>query len=363
MSPFNLRGYYLKVIQGKPADIKSRVVWNLLYPLSKMYGFVVKTRIFFYKYGLLKSVRLPIPVISVGNITTGGTGKTPVVEYIARFLHNKGKRVAILSRGYGAYRQEKGVAFPKDICNDEFLLFRENIPDIPDILNKDRVKGGQEAIQHFQAECLVLDDGFQHLRLVRDLDIVVIDALNPFGYEHIIPRGLLREPLAGLKRADLFVLTHRDQCSPGEIESIVGRLHKIAGYVPVVETIHKPSCLESVYERKRLDLNLLRGKKVFAFCALGNPLSFNKSIEGLGAEVICFRVFSDHHWYTSAELQTLNAEAQRLKPDVILVTQKDRVKIKDIRHTWDFPLWTLKIEICIVKGCEIFENKINSILQ
>ncbi|HHT9158751.1 MAG TPA: tetraacyldisaccharide 4'-kinase [Candidatus Brocadiaceae bacterium] len=345
------------------ADSCSKTIRRVLSPFSKIYGFVVKTRIFFYKKGILRCVRLPVPVFSVGNITVGGTGKTPVVEHIARYLRAKGKRVAILSRGYAAnIRQETN--FPdKNICNDEYLLFKENIPDVPHLLNKSRVKGGREAIKRFQAECLVLDDGFQHLRLARDLNIVIIDALNPFGHEQVIPRGMLREPLEGLKRADLIMLSRVDQCSRDKIVVITNRLREIIGDVPVIETVHKPICLESAKDTTKLDIDCLRGKMVFAFCAIGNPASFRKSIENLGAGIAGFRVFPDHHVYTPSELQELNAEAQSMKPDAIVITQKDRVKIGNNLGIWDFPLWTLKIEVRIANGYEIFENKINTILN
>ena len=350
-------------MEEERSDICSRIIRKVLYPFSRIYGFVVKTRIFFYKKGILKSVRLPVPVISVGNITVGGTGKTPVVEYIARYLQAKGKRVAILSWGYAARIRQENNSSGKNICNDEYLLFKENIPDVPHLLNKSRVKGGREAIKRFQAECLVLDDGFQHLRLARDLNIVIVDALNPFGHEQIIPRGMLREPLEGLKRANMILLSHVDQCSRDKITVITNRLRKITGGVPVIETVHKPICLESAKDATKLDIHCLRGKRVFVFCAIGNPVSFRKSIEGLGAEIAGIRVFPDHHVYTLSELQGLNAEAQSMKPDAIVITQKDRVKIGTNLSIWDFPVWTLKIEICVVNGREIFENKINAILN
>lgn len=335
----------------------------MLYPLSKIYGFVVKTRIFFYKKGILKSVRLPVPVISVGNITMGGTGKTPIVEYIARYLQKKGKRVAILSRGYAATIKQKNSPLEKNVCNDEYLLFQENIPDIPHLLNKDRVKSGLEAIRCFQAEYLLLDDGFQHIRLARDLNIVTIDALNPFGYEYVVPRGMLREPLEGLIRADMIMLTHTDQCSHDKIKDVIDHLHKIAGHAPIVETVHKPICLESLKGAETTDVTWLYGKRVFAFCAIGNPVSFRKSIEHLGGELLGFRIFPDHHVYTQLELRELNKEMHRVRPEAVIITQKDKVKMGNDTKLWDFPLWTLKMEICIVKGYEIFENKINAILN
>jgi len=350
-------------VEEERSDICSRIIQKVLYPFSRIYGFVVKTRIFFYRKGILKSFRLPVPVISVGNITMGGTGKTPVVEYIAKYLQGKNKKIAILSRGYAAnIRQENSLSI-NSICNDEYLLFKENIPDIPNLLNKDGVKSGLEAIKHFQAEYLLLDDGFQHLRLARDLDIVIIDALNPFGYEHVVPRGMLREPLEELKRADMIILTHVDQCNHDKIEFIIERLRKIVRDIPVVETIHKPTRLESIIGSESVEITYLHDKKVFAFCAIGNPVSFRKSIESLGAELLGFHEFSDHHLYTPSELRELNIEAQKIAPDAIIITQKDKVKIKNTCNLWDFPLYALKMEICIVKGNEIFENKINALLN
>lgn len=357
------REYYLKAVEKEHPGVCSGVIQKILYSFSKIYGFVIKTRIFFYRKGILKCVRLPVPVISIGNITVGGTGKTPAVEYIARYLQAKGKRVAILSRGYAAVIRQEDRFSDKSVCNDEYLLFKENIPDIPNILNKDRMKGGLEAINRFQAECLLLDDGFQHIRLARDLNIMIVDALEPFGHEQVIPRGLLREPLEGIKRADMIMLSHADQCGHGKITDIKNRLREIASGIPVTETIHKPVCLESVMGSEKLDIDCLRGKRVFAFCGVGNPASFRKSLENLGAELAGFRIFPDHHVYTLSELQELNASAKSIKPDAIVITQKDRVKIRNRLFAWEFPLWTLKIEFCIVSGNEIFENKINAILH
>lgn len=357
------REYYLKILKEEHSDLCSKAILKALYPLSKIYGFVVKTRIFFYKRGLLKSVRLPIPVISVGNITLGGTGKTPVIEYIAHYLQKKGKRVAILSRGYAATIQQEKGSLDNTVCNDEHLVFQENIPDIPHLLNKDRVQSGLHAISQFQAQYVLLDDGFQHLRLKRDMNIVTIDTLNPFGFGHIIPRGMLREPLEELRRADLFILTHTDQCSHDKIQLIIDQLHTIAGRVPVVETVHRPIGLEALRCPEMIDIAVLQGKGVFAFCAIGNPESFRKSIESLGGKLLNFHAFPDHHVYTAPELGTLNAAAKRIGAEVIIVTQKDRVKIKNTFASWNLPLWTLKIEVHVTKGYEIFENKMNTILN
>ena len=251
----------------------------------------------------------------------------------------------------------------ENACNDEYLLLKENIPDVPNLLNKNRIKSGFDAIKHFNAEYLILDDGFQHIKLTRDLDIVVIDALNPFGNEYMLPCGILREPLEELKRADMFILTHTDQCNKNKISFIINRLREFSNNTPIVETVHKPICLESITDNTTIEINYLNNKKVFAFCAIGNPLSFKKSIESSGAKIIGFHASPDHHIYSDAELNELNKKAQNIKPDAIIITQKDKVKIKNSSLTWNSPVWSLKVKINIVKGFEIFENKINKILN
>ncbi|MDR4506962.1 MAG: tetraacyldisaccharide 4'-kinase [Candidatus Brocadiaceae bacterium] len=350
-------------MREEQADVFSVTIRFALLFLSKIYGFFIKTRIFFYRVGILKTKHLPIIVISVGNITVGGTGKTPVTQFISQYIQNKGKKVAIISRGYRAKIRQSNGTDVSESCNDEYLLFKENVPDIPHLMNSDRIKSGREAINLFQAEYLLLDDGFQHLRIDRDLDIVLIDALNPFGYEQIIPRGLLREPLIELKRAHMIMLTHVDQCRREKIDSIRERLHKIVHGIPIIETVHKPICLEFFTDSKRLDYHWLKGKRIYAFCAIGNPVSFKKSIENLGGIILNFRIFPDHHVYTRSELRALHSEAQRFKPDAILITQKDKVKIRNNISAWKVPLLTLKMEIRIVRGYTFFEKKIDALLN
>ncbi|MCF6149266.1 MAG: tetraacyldisaccharide 4'-kinase [Candidatus Kuenenia sp.] len=363
MSISSIRNYYLRVVREDLSGIVPETLRQILNLLSKIYGFSMKTRIFFYTKGIFKKNRLPVPVISVGNITTGGTGKTPVVEYLTKYVEKKGKRVVVISRGYASKIQQEKETATNEMCNDEYLLFKENIPGIVNILGKDRVKSGWEAINRHRAEYLLLDDGFQHLRLTRDLNIVLIDALEPFGYEHVLPRGFLREPLEGLRRADIFLLTHTDQISDEKKQVIIHRLHNIARNIPIIESIHKSVCLESESTEKSFNVTWLKGKKIFAFCAIGNPLSFRKSLQSLGAVLLGFREFSDHHAYTPSEVKILNEEAKCVAPDAFVVTQKDRVKLGKTTHGWAFPLLTLKMEICITKGNEILDTKLNKIMN
>ena len=202
----------------------SAIIKSTLSIFTYPYLAVLNTRNILYKNGIIKSIRLPVKIISIGNITTGGTGKTPLVEFTAKYLNEMGKKVAILSRGYGGNNSSQES---NDNVNDECLTLRENLQDVPVLAGKDRVKNGERAIRDYAADCLILDDGFQHLKLKRDLDIVVIDSLNPFGGENLIPRGSLREPLRNLGRADLFVISHCNQSNEQTIKSIYTKLEHI----------------------------------------------------------------------------------------------------------------------------------------
>lgn len=328
------------------------IVRALLYIPAVLYRLILKCREFLYRRGILKKTKVPVPVISIGNITMGGTGKTPTVEFVARYLSEKGKKVAILSRGYA------GVQSSESFVNDEYLVLSENLPNIPNLLGKNRVKNVATAIGEYGAECLILDDGFQHWRLERDLDIVVIDALNPFGFERLIPQGTLREPLRNLRRAHIFVISHCDQCPQNSIDLIKQRLKQINDNAPIVETAHYPSLIESLYDHTILETSWLNGKIVYAFCGLGNPNSFKLTLEGLGARVSKFECFPDHHFYKQEELDVIIREAESLGAEAIITTQKDGVKIKRLNTAPlnEKPLLVLKIALRILKGKAALEE-------
>ena len=215
-----LKEYYLSILYGQQRGLIAALIKSTLSTFTYPYSAVLNTRNILYKNGVIKSTRLPVKVISIGNITTGGTGKTPLVEFMARNLLEKNKKVAILSRGYGGNN-----SLEKDNVNDECLILKENLQDVPVLAGKDRVKNGERAIRDYGVDCLLLDDGFQHFRIKRDLDIVVIDSLNPFGGENLIPRGSLREPLKNLGRADLFIISHCNQSNEQTIKSIYTKLN------------------------------------------------------------------------------------------------------------------------------------------
>ncbi len=356
--------YYLSILSGQQRGFLATLIRSSLSAFTYPYLAVLNTRNTLYKYGIVKSKKLPVKVISIGNITMGGTGKTPLVEFSAKYLQNKGRKVAILSRGYGDQNHSiiNDNSKAKEFVNDEYLILRENLKDVPTLLGRDRVQNAKKAIKDHDVDCLILDDGFQHLSIKRDLDIVVIDSLNPFAEEVLIPRGTLREPLKNLSRADLFVLSHCSLNDEDTLKSIYEKLNHINADIPVCESIHKPVNIESIKDNSLLEPEWLKGKKIYGLCAIGNPESFASTLRELGADVIRLRVFHDHHSYTQVELDGVITEAKTLGTDAIVVTQKDVVKIRN-KNINDANILSLKVELQITKGMEFFDEAMAKILN
>ncbi len=297
---------------------------------------------------LLRIAQPPVPVISVGNLTAGGTGKTPFVAHLVHWFRDRGVRVGILSRGYRALPGE---------VNDEKLVLDRLCPGVPHFQHKDRLQSAHIAVSEHGAELLILDDGFQHRRLARDLDVVLIDALNPWGYGHLLPRGLLREPPAALRRADLVVLTRADQCTDEGRQKILNCLRTLVG---------GDNCVQVVFAARRLrnssgevaEFGSLAGQTIAAFCGIGNPENFRQTLDRLGLTVRLFRSFADHHHYTHRDLAEIAEQARAAGAEAILTTHKDLVKINrdDLE---DRPLWAVDIETQILCGGERLEHHLN----
>jgi tetraacyldisaccharide 4'-kinase len=289
-----------------------------LWAASVPYSAAVRLRNRLYDRGWKQRHRAGVPVVSVGNLTLGGTGKTPCVEYLARFYRGRDVRVTILSRGYGA------AGGP----NDEALVLEDNLPDVPHLQGADRVALAGVAVAELEAELLILDDGFQHRRLARDCDLVLLDATNPWGHGAVFPRGLLREPRSSLRRADAVLLTRCDQVSETAVHELTERVRKLAPDRPVVATTHAPiEWLQHGQPSRPTDA--LRGRPVAAFCGLGNPEAFRRTLRDLGAEPTDFRTYPDHHGYTRADVDDLRAWARTQPPEAVLATtQKDLVKLR-----------------------------------
>jgi tetraacyldisaccharide 4'-kinase len=354
-----VKEYYLSILSGQQRGFIAAIVKSTLSTFTLPYLAVLNTRSALYRNDIVKSTRLPVKVISIGNITTGGTGKTPLVEFTVKYLSETGRKVAVLSRGYGADNpsQEGG-----EMVNDECLALRENLQGVPVLAGRDRVKNGEKAISDFGVDCVVLDDGFQHFKLKRDLDIVVIDSLNPFGGGNLIPRGSLREPLKNLERADMFVISHSNQGNEQTIRLIYTKLNLINHNAPVCESIHTPVHFDNVADDSILELEWIKGKRVYALSAIGNPESFTCTLKGLGADLIKHKVFQDHHVYTREEIEGIIAEAQTLGTDVIVVTQKDIVKIRKM-NIKDANILSLRIEIKITRGVDLYKTAIDRVFK
>jgi len=255
-----------------------------------------------------------VPVISVGNITTGGTGKTPLVAWLAKYISSK-KNCTILTRGYKAARD----------WVDEPALLAHSAPDTPVVVNPNRVAGARDAIKN-GAEVLILDDAFQHRRLARDLDIVTIDATRPFGYDRILPAGLLREPLGCLKRADAVIITRVDQVDKNRIEEIQRTIKAINPLLVIATAFHKPLCIRDGQDVESQPVQL-KDKKVFTFCGIGNPDAFFNTVKSVGAAIAGSMIFDDHYHYTKADIDRIAAGAKASKADLVLTTEKDFSKI------------------------------------
>lgn len=317
----------------------------VLPPLSLLYGAVTRTRLSLYRRGTFHTTKLDRPVISIGNITTGGTGKTPLVEYVTRLLASQGKKVCILTRGYGRKHAHLQVivsdgydvlASPSEAGDEPYLLATKLAGQAAVISSADRIAAGQEAINDFGTEVFVLDDGFQHLRLARDLNIVCIDATNPWGGGRLLPHGRLRESLEGLRRADCVVLTRCDQVK--SIDGLRAEVLSLIGRRPVFESRMRPVRVTPL----KNGAESLAGR-VGAFCAVGNPASFFESLRGLGYELRLERSFADHHVYSQDEIDSLIQDAKRAGASALITTAKDAVKLKTM--PFSIPCYVLEIEI------------------
>jgi tetraacyldisaccharide 4'-kinase len=345
-------GWYESVISGQRRGFAAGTARCLLRISSWFYGLAVSLRNSRYDLGWKSVSQSPLPVISLGNLTTGGTGKTPLAAFVARWYRDHGVRVCFLSRGYGA---REGNA------NDEALVLEQLCPDVPHLQNADRIASARIAHDELASQLLVLDDGFQHRRISRDLDLVLVDALNPWGYGALLPRGLLREPARSLRRASLIVLTRTDQAPAGQLETIRRQISETAPACDVIEVAFPPDRLLPSTGAAR-EIAALRGQPVAAFCGIGNPRAFRQSLIGAGFEVTDFRQFPDHHAYTRADIDSLRHWADFLPVAALVTTQKDLVKLP-LDQLGERPLWALGIGVEIVRGAEVLERRLRQILD
>jgi tetraacyldisaccharide 4'-kinase len=305
-----------------------------------------------YQRGLLKARQLPCKVISVGNITLGGTGKTPLVAALARELSKQGLNVGIASRGYKGVKERQGGVVsdgeriyqtPAEAGDEPFML-AQMLSGVPIVVGKNRYEMGVHAYERFGMDVLILDDGFQHLRVKRDVDIVLIDARSGFGNGHLFPRGPLREPLACLRRASILILTKTDLPSrPGGLGSVLRHYAPIA---PLYHSRYKPLFLREAASGKMLPLHVVQGKRIFAFAGIADPAYFVHLLKGLGAEVVQEVYFPDHYNYELKDVQMMRE--RRRSADLFVTTEKDFVKLQRLAVD-DLLLYILGIEQEIVE--------------
>lgn len=334
------------------------VIKLILWVLSRVYGVIVALRKVFYKIGLRRRHRLPCPVISVGNLTVGGTGKTPLVELIARALKDENLRPVILTRGYMG---EGGTA--RRYGSDEAEMLRNALADVPVLTGADRLENARTYLERNTADVFLLDDGFQHWRLSRDMDIVVIDTTNPWGNGHLLPRGILREPRRALSRAQMFVLTKTD-LGGEHLEKIKGDLRLINPRAPIVETVHEPASAADGCSGGAVDLSSLRGQKVCALCSIGAPDSFARTLANLGADIGARFAFMDHHRYGRGDIERVVASCEGQNIATVVTTEKDAVKLKSFFNVFPDHIRVvfLKIKIVIVGGEDAFFERIRRLL-
>ena len=335
---------------------------SFLFMASLVYGGIVKLREFCYKAGIIKSKRLPCTIISIGNITVGGTGKTPMTIKVAQIIRNLGYKVAIISRGYKGGAEKTGgivsnghtILMEPDKAGDEPFMMASKLKDIPVVVGQNRFEAGCLTIQEFNPDVIVLDDAFQHLNQKRDIDIVLLDCGHPFGNNYLLPRGILREPISALKRGDTFVLTRSDS-APDYIRQVtVDKIKNLAPGKPVFRSFYVPNLYKPVnnknsmsgIELQNFDSGLLHGRRVVAFSGLAGNNDFRRTVESLKCDLIDFFEFPDHHKYTKTDLQTIMQSSINAQAEFILTTEKDYVRISG-ETSWPVELVVVGIELSL----------------
>ena len=339
---------FRNLVSGRRQGWLASIARGLLRIVEVPYTWVVRLRNRRFDLGRAQVHRVDVPVISVGNLTLGGTGKTPLVEWIARTLADRDIRVALVSRGYGSTDQHP---------NDEARQLAQRLPDVPHVQDPDRVAAARRAIAEHDCQVILLDDGFQHRRLARDLDLVVVDALEPFGFGHVFPRGTLREPLEGLARAGAIVLSRADMLDPAERETIRRRLLRFAPHAIWCEAQHAPQQLLA-HGGATAPLESLRNQRVAAFCGIGNPAAFRATLERCGYDVLALREYDDHAEYRREEVDAITRWATDLGAQAVVCTHKDLVKVAT-DHLGPLPLWAVTIEIELLGG----EDELQALLD
>lgn len=365
----NFQTYFIDLVHSKEVDgFFPNIIMGILYVFSLIYGMLVNIKLAGYRCGIFKKAKLDCFVISLGNVTVGGTGKTPTAQRLARDIRDMGYRVVILNRGYRAkWHGEVGIVsdgkrlhMDAAEAGDEAYMLAKHLPEVPVLIGAERAKTGCYAMEHFGAEVAILDDGYQHWQLERDLDILLVDAVNVFGNGYILPRGTLREPISHISRADICLMTKVDQAAAGSCDYIRETVHRYNPDARIVESIHQPRCFIPLTEwyvniaSQGIDIAKMRGKRIMAVSAIGNPASFEQTLSDIGAVIIESLRYPDHHDYAMSEMTDIFQQAENAGAEAIVITEKDAVKIPaDVaREKWSIPIYVICVEVNFQKGSE-----------
>ncbi len=377
----SLETFFREVVIEERSGTRASLFRTFLFGLSKIFFVVVWTRRLLYNTRIIRDSTLGVQVIAIGNLTVGGTGKTPVVEKFARELRDQGRNVAILSRGYRSkptpfhvslrnkllLREDttpprvvsdgKSLLLDSEMAGDEPYMLASNLKDVVVLVDKDRVKSGRYAIEKFGCDTLLLDDGFQYWKLRgRRLDVVLVDRQTPFGNEHLMPRGTLREPPSALARASTIFITKSD----GHTADLRRRITQLNPSAGIIECVHHPLYLEDVFTGERKELDFLKGRKVASFSGIAQPESFEESLVKQGAELMYAKRFADHHRFTQQEVLNAINRSKKRQADTIITTQKDAVRFPKIDRR-DLPIYFMRVEIRILSGASDFRDCVRKI--
>jgi tetraacyldisaccharide 4'-kinase len=371
----------LSVIEGRRAGRLAAFLRWLLKQLSRLFGAIVQVRLWLYNHGIFRHHTLGCQVVSVGNLTVGGTGKTPIVEVFARSLQKSGRTVAVLSRGYKKAKPPFWERVVRKLTladrrnpplvvsdgerlllnsaagGDEPYMLASNLPAVAVLVDKNRVKSGRYAIKRLGCDTLILDDGFQYLSLKHRLDIVLVDRTNPFGNGHMLPRGLLRERIRNIKRASFIFIT---KCDGTSTEDLQKELRRLNPHAEISECRHCPRHFQNVYTGEKKPLDIVKGKDAAAISGIAAPGGFEEELERLGAKVIYHKRYADHHRYSQQEIIDIINKSIKRDAQMIITTEKDAVRFPKMERR-DIPIYFLRVEIELLSGEGDFNECISRI--
>ena len=378
-----LEQFAIEVILENRGGKRAALLRGFLRLLAVIYEQIVQLRLWFYRKRVLRERALGCLVISIGNLTVGGTGKTPVVEKFARALQTGGRRVAILSRGYKSKKlpllkrlvhslknrepyaprivsDGRSILLDSRMAGDEPYMLALNLKDVIVLVDKNRAASGLYAVEKLGCDTLLLDDGMQYLRLKHRLEIVLIDRQAPFGNEYLLPRGTLREPRRNLRRARYIFITK--SAREGDNAELIARIRKYNRTAEIIECAHRPQYLENIQNGERVPLEWLREKYVGALSAIAVPQSFEDALQKLGAKIELSRHFADHHRFTDKEIEGFVKRCVHRDVDAIITTEKDSVRLPPIKK-WEVPIYFLRVEIEILTGHENWQSCVDRICK